>query len=163
VPDWHAGCTVLRSRADLEDPVNTVTTAPLTPTGAAARVPSGWGDRVRRIALDMRQLGRDHAELAVLEAQRASQTFVRIVVAAVAISVLGATAWLGLVAAIVVWITDAGVSWPVALLIGAVACLAAAGAIAWWIKQHVTELLFSATLRQLRASAGAEGDEGDES
>lgn len=142
--------------------MNTATTAPLTSTGAAARIPAGWGDRARRIFLDLRQLARDHTELAVLEAQRASQTFVRIVVAAVAISVLAATAWLGLIASVIVWITDAGVSWPVALLIGALACLAAAGAIVWWIKQHLSELLFSATLRQLRASAGAE-DEGEES
>jgi uncharacterized membrane protein YqjE len=144
--------------------VNTVPTAALTSTGAAARVPSGWGDRTRRIVLDLKQIARDHAELAVLEAQRASQAFVRVVVAAVAISVLGATAWLALVAAIIVWITDAGVSWPVALLIGAGACLAAAGGIVFWIKKNVSEMLFSATLRQLKASAGADDDdEGDKS
>jgi uncharacterized membrane protein YqjE len=126
--------------------------AAATPTGAAARIPSGWGDRLRRLALDVRLIAQDHAELAVLEAQRAGQTLIRAIVAAVVISVLAATAWLGLVAAILVWITDAGVSWPVALLIGAVACLAAAGGIGWWVSRQAEDLMFSATLRQLRAS-----------
>ena len=113
--------------------MNSSAYAAATPTGAAARLPSGWGDRIRRLALDMRLIAHDHAELAVLEAQRAGQTLVRTLVAAVVIAVLAATAWLGIVAAIVVWMTDAGVSWPVALLIGAVACLAVAGGIVWWV------------------------------
>jgi uncharacterized membrane protein YqjE len=110
---------------------------------------------VRRLVLDIRLLANDHAELAVLEAQRAGQTLVRTLVAAVVIAVLAATAWLGIVAAVIVWITEAGVSWPVALLIGAVACLAVAGGIAWWVMKHAEEMMFSATLRQLRASKEA--------
>jgi uncharacterized membrane protein YqjE len=135
--------------------VNSTPYAAATPAGHAARLPSGWGDRIRRLVLDVRLLGNDHAELALLEAQRAGQTLVRTLVAAVAISVLGATAWLGVVAAIIVWMTDAGVSWPVALLIGAAACLAAAGLIVWWVMKHADEMMFSATLRQLRASKDA--------
>ncbi len=129
--------------------------AAATPAGHAARLPSGWGDRLRHLVLDVRLLAHDHAELAVLEAQRAGQTLVRTLAAAVAISVLAATAWLGVVAAFVVWMTDAGISWPVALLIGAVACLAVAGGIAWWVASHAEEMMFSATLRQLQASKEA--------
>lgn len=123
-----------------------------TPAGAAARAPSSWADRVRRLSLDVRLLAHDHAELAVLEAQRAGHTLVRSIIAAVVISVLVATAWLGVIAAIVVWMTDAGISWPVALLIGAAACLVTAGVIGWWVVKNADEMMFSATLRQLRAS-----------
>ncbi len=85
--------------------------AAATTAGRAARVPSGWGDRVRRLALDVRLIAQDHAELAVLEAQRAGQVLVRTLVAAVAISMLASTAWLGLVAAFVVWMAGTGVRW----------------------------------------------------
>lgn len=129
-----------------------------TPTGALSREPSGWGERIRRLVLDVQTIARDHVELAVLEAQLATQVLVRTLAAAVAISVLVATAWLGFVAAVVVWITDAGLSWPAALLIGAAACIAVAGGIAWWAKGHLPELMFSATLRQLRAAAGADDE-----
>jgi len=126
-----------------------------TPAGDAARVPSGWGDRLRRLALDARQVAHDHLELAVLEAQRAQQVFVRTVAAAILVSVLAATAWLGIVAALIVWLTEV-VSWPVALLIGAATCLAVAGVIVWWVIKHAPEMMFSATLRQLKATAQAE-------
>ena len=130
-----------------------------TPAGRAARVPSGWGDRVRRLGMDVRHVAHDHLELAVLEAQRAQQVFVRAVAAAVIVSVLAATAWLGIIAALIVWLTEV-VSWPVALLIGAGTCLAIAGGIVWWVVKHAPEMMFSATLRQLKATAQAE-DEAD--
>jgi uncharacterized membrane protein YqjE len=128
-----------------------------TTTGAAARQPSGWSDRVRRLVLDVRQVARDHVELVVLEAQRAAEVLVRTIAAAVAVSVLAATAWLGIVAAAVVWLTEA-VSWPVALLIGAGACLLVAGGIVWWVVKHLPEMMFSSTLRQLKATAQGEED-----
>ena len=131
-----------------------------TPAGAAARVPSGWADRIRRLTLDVRQVAHDHVELIVLEAQRASQVLVRTIAAAVAVSVLAATAWLGIVAAAVVWLTEA-VSWPVALLIGAAACLAVAGGIVWWVVKHLPEMMFSSTLRQLKATAQGEEEAED--
>jgi uncharacterized membrane protein YqjE len=133
-------------------PMSTTDYSAVTAASAAARVPAGWGDRMRRLALDVRLIAHDHAELAVVEAQRAGKALVRTLAAAVAISVLLATAWLGVVAAVVVQMTDAGVDWPVALLIGALACVLVAGIIAWWVKRNADEMMFSATLRQLRAS-----------
>lgn len=128
-----------------------------TPAGAAARVPSGWADRLRRLALDVRLVANDHIELAVLEAQRAGQVLVRSIAAAVVISVLVATAWLGIVVAIVVWLAE-HVPLPAALLIGAAACLALAGGIGWWVVKHAPEMMFEATLRQLKATATAEDE-----
>lgn len=126
-----------------------------TPEGAAARVPSGWADRIRGLVLDLRLIAHDHIELVVLEAQRASQVLVRTLAAAVVISVLVATAWLGIVVALVIWLAEA-VALPFALLISAAACLVLADGVAWWVMRHLPELMFSATLRQLRASANAE-------
>jgi uncharacterized membrane protein YqjE len=126
-----------------------------TPAGAAARTPSGWADRIRRLVLDVRLVAHDHVELLVLEAQRASQVLIRTIAAAVVVSVLVATTWLGIVVALVVWLAET-VPLPVALLIGAVACLALAGGIVGWMMKHLPEMMFSATLRQLRATAQAE-------
>lgn len=125
------------------------------PSGAAGRLPSGWGERIRRLVVDVRHVARDHVELVVLEAQRASQVLVRTIAAAVVASVLVATAWLGIVVALVIWLAEA-VELPIALLIGAGACLAAAGVIVWWVMKHLPEMMFAATLRQLRATAHAE-------
>lgn len=122
------------------------------PVNPAIDTTRGWSERVQRLFLDVRALARDHVELAVLETQRAGQVLVQTMAAAVAVSVLLATAWLGIVAALVVWMTNAGVSWPVALLIGAAACLLVAAAIVFWVKRHIPDLMFSATLRQLRAT-----------
>jgi len=92
----------------------------------------------------------DHALLALLEVQRASLGLVKIIGAAVVISVLIVAAWMGLVAAGIVWAVGAGASWGVAIVVAAVVNLVAAGALAFWIKAQVPELLFAATLRQLR-------------
>ena len=92
----------------------------------------------------------DHTHLALLEVQRASLGLVKIIAAAVVISVLAVTAWMGLVTAGVVWAVGAGASWGVAIVVAAVLNLVAAGALAMWIKAQVPELLFAATLRQLR-------------
>ena len=127
------------------------------PPSAAAHHPSGWADRVRRLALDVRLVANDHIELAVLETQRASQVLVRSIAAAVVISVLVATAWLSLVVAIVVWLAE-HMPLPAALLIGAAACLVLAGGIAWWVVKHAPEMMFEATLRQLKATAKAEDE-----
>lgn len=92
----------------------------------------------------------DHTLLALLEVQRASLGLVKIIGAAVVISVLVVAAWMGLVAAGIVWAVGAGASWGVAIVAGAILNIIAAAALAFWIKAQVPELLFAATLRQLR-------------
>jgi hypothetical protein len=71
--------------------------------------------------------------------------------AAVIVSVV--SAWLAIVAGGIVWATNSGVGWPGALLGAALVNAALAGAIAYWVRGQVGELLFAATLRQLRHSA----------
>lgn len=115
--------------------------------------------RARALWTNARGLAHDHALLALLEVQRASMGLVKIVGAAVVISVLLVSAWMGLVAAGVVWAVGAGASWGMAIAIGSVINIAAAVALVFWIKAQVPELLFAATLRQLRGDPpAAEGE-----
>ena len=61
---------------------------------------------------NLRGLVQDHALLAVLEVQRASISLVKMVAAGIIISILIVSAWMGFVAAAVVWAVgaeDAGV------------------------------------------------------
>lgn len=92
----------------------------------------------------------NHALLAVLELQRAGISLVKMVAAGIIISILIVSAWMGLVAAAVVWAVGAGANWGVALLVAAIANIAVAVGIAFWAKSQIPDLLFAATLRQLR-------------
>ena len=103
---------------------------------------------------DLKRLGLDHLELATAEAQRAARAFVFIVCAAIVVAVLAFTAWNAIVAALVLVLVDNDVSWTVALIGAAVLHLAAAGGVAWWMSKRVPEMVFAATVRQLRAAAG---------
>ena len=83
----------------------------------------------------------------------ARRSVFEVLTAAVVISILVVTAWLTFVASAIVWATDAGVSWPVALLVAGVVNLALAGGLVFWIKGQEDEFAFAATLRQLRRTA----------
>ncbi|MCC7326159.1 MAG: phage holin family protein [Burkholderiales bacterium] len=106
--------------------------------------------RIRALAGTIRHLALDHVELAALEAQVAARRLGVLLSVAVMVSILVVSAWLALVAGAIVWATAAGVNWPVALALAALANLVAAGALAIWIRRQPAEPLFSATLRQLR-------------
>jgi hypothetical protein len=121
---------------------------------AAAVKPSpSLAHRITALARDAGSLARDHLELAVLDAHRAAVGLTKILTAAVVVSILAVTAWLAFVASAIVWATDNGVSWPVALVIAGVANLVVAGGLVFWIKSQTGELAFAATLRQFRRTA----------
>ena len=109
--------------------------------------------RITALVRDAGNLARDHLELAALDAHRAAVGLTKIVTAAVAITILAVTAWLAFVASAIVWATDAGVTWPVALAVAGVANLAIAGGLVFWIKSQTGDLAFAATLRQIRRTA----------
>ncbi len=109
------------------------------------------GGALRNAWTDFRGMMREHAYLAVLEAQRAGLHLAYVLAAVLVVSVLLVTAWLALVTGLVVWMT-AHIGWPAILVVAAVLNLAVAAAVAWWVKQRLTHLPFSATLRQLAAS-----------
>ena len=120
---------------------------------AAVKPTPSLAHRITALVRDVGNLVRDHLELAALDAHRAAVGLTKILTAAVVISILAVTAWLTFVASAIVWATDAGVSWPVALLIAGVINLVIAGGLVFWIKAQVGELAFAATLRQLRRTA----------
>ncbi|HZP86513.1 MAG TPA: phage holin family protein [Burkholderiales bacterium] len=100
---------------------------------------------------ELRGLLREHFVLGVLEAQRAGLHLAYVLAAVLVVSVLVVTAWLAIVTAIVAWLASANVSWPIVFIVAAVLNLIAAALVAWWAKRQVSELPFSATLRQLSA------------
>jgi len=111
--------------------------------------------RAKALVRDVRDLFCDHLELAALEARRAGAGFAKMLCAAVVISILWVSAWLALVAGAIVWATSAGVPWPGALAIAALVNVVAGVALALWMRRQAHELLFAATLRQLRRDVNA--------
>ena len=110
----------------------------------------GLGDLAGRLISDTRQLVSDFAQLAALDARRAGVRLAMLLSAGLLIAILVITAWMGLVAAGIVWMFDQGVSWPVAIAVAAVINVAAAAVLAWWARHLVSEMPFTALLRQLR-------------
>ena len=114
---------------------------------------SGYSSPSSKLALawtNVKGLVQDHALLAVLELQRAGISFVKMVAAGIIISILAISAWMGLVAAAVVWAVGAGANWSVALIVAAIVNIAVAFGLALWAKKQIPDLLFAATLRQLK-------------
>jgi len=127
----------------------------LDPTPRAYTPPRpGTVHHVLAAITDLTRLGLDHLELATAEAQRAARALVAIVCSAIVVAVLAFTAWNAIVAAIVLAVVERDVSWTVALIGAAVLHLAAAGGVVFWMRSRVPEMVFSATVRQLRADAG---------
>ena len=114
--------------------------------------------RAHALWTNARALVRDHTLLALLEMQRAGMGFVKIVAAAVIISVLAVSAWMALITALVIWAVGAGLNVGIAIVIAAVLNLVAAGALIFWIKSQVPELMFAATVRQLKGEPPPEDE-----
>ena len=104
-------------------------------------------------------LVQNHALLAVLELQRAGISLVKMVAAGIIISILAVSAWMALVAAAVVWAVGAGANWGIALLVAAILNVAIAVGLGFWAKSQIPDLLFAATLRQLRKDMPHEENE----
>lgn len=119
----------------------------------------GLGELAGRLIGDLRQLVSDFAQLAVLDARRAGVRLAMLLSAGLLIAILVITAWMGFVAAGIVWMFDQGVSWPAAIAIAAGINIAAAAALAWWARHLVSEMPFTALLRQLRGDPPGSPDE----
>ena len=113
--------------------------------GSSADRPSHGASRLSLAWSNVRGLVQDHALLAVLELQRAGISLVKMVAAGIVISILVVSAWMGLVAAV-----GAGANWGLAIFIAALVNIAIAVGLAFWAKSQIPDLLFAATLRQLR-------------
>jgi uncharacterized membrane protein YqjE len=124
------------------DESNARTHARSLPMSAESRLALAW--------TNLRGLAQDHALLAVLELQRAGISLVKIVIAGIIISILAVSAWMGLVASAVAWAIGQGANWALAILVAALVNVVIAVALGFWAKKQVPDLLFAASLRQLR-------------
>ena len=114
---------------------------------------------VQSLLREIWALVHDHLLLAALEAQRAGRTITRMIFAGVVAAVLVVTGWLALVASAMFWVVAGDASWAQAFL--AVGLLHAAISIALigWIRRLAAEVMFAATLRQLRPDHEVQGDQ----
>jgi uncharacterized membrane protein YqjE len=115
----------------------------------------GFGELLARLLSETRQFVSDFAHLAVLDARRAAIGLAMLLSAGLIIAILVVTAWMGFVAAGIVWMFDKGVSWPIAIAAAAMINIAGAALLAWWARHLVAEMPFTALLRQLRGEAPA--------
>src|SRR5256885_16943359 len=102
---------------------------------AAAPRQAGLGDLLSHLFAETRHLVTDYAELAVLDARRAAVTLAWLLGAVLVVAVLVVTAWMGGVAALIVWAFEEGISWGLSIAVAAIINLIAAGAIVWWMKR----------------------------
>ena len=119
----------------------------------------GLGELLGRLFSDTRQLVADFMHLAVLDARRAGVRLAMLLSAGLVIAILVVTAWMGFVAAGIVWMFDKGVSWPLAIAIAALINILGAAGLAWWCRHLVSEMPFTALLRQLKGESPKDPDE----
>jgi hypothetical protein len=118
------------------------------PLPAAAPEP-GLLEQAGLLWAELRGLAHDQFELVALEVRQACSRFALMVALALAAAALTATAWLGLVAAIVFWMIERGASPAGALLAAVCANLAVATACVLLLLREGRELPFAATLRSI--------------
>jgi hypothetical protein len=128
---------------------------------AVAREGPHLADLSGALLRSLRGLAIDYAVLAVLDARRASIRLGWLLAAGVAAAVLGVTAWLALVVAAVIAVTDDGTSWGAALALAAAVNVAIAIGLGLWIRRRARELPFAATLRQLRGELPGSATDAD--
>ena len=111
------------------------------PPGLLASAEVLWGD--------LRAIAQAHLRLAALEAQRAGQCVVWILVLVILVGGLMLGAWTSTVAAMVLGLVAVGVPAVAAALLVAVLHIIAAGVVWWAIQRRVRALGFPATMRSL--------------
>jgi uncharacterized membrane protein YqjE len=111
---------------------------------------AGLGELLSHLFSEVKHLAADYAELTVLDARRAALKLAWLLGSVLVVAVLVVTAWMGGMAALIVWAFQEGVSWALAIGLTALLNLVAAGALAWWMHHMLQELPFTALLRQLK-------------
>jgi len=116
----------------------------------SVRSPPSLSASVANVLNELGDIASDHVELAILEAQHAAVRLPRMLVIVVAAAIIGASAWLALVASGVALALSAGMSAFAACVAAAVLNLLFAALLWYWLVGRSRERLFSATLRQIR-------------
>lgn len=119
----------------------------------------GLAQLVVNLVAETRQLVSDFVHLAVLDARRAGVRLAMLLSAGLLIATLVITAWMGLVAAGIIGMLGAGVSWIKAISAAALLNIVVAAVLAWWVRHLLSEMPFTALLRQLRGEPPSPVDE----
>jgi hypothetical protein len=128
-----------------EDGTPGQTVTPGDPAGG-----SGVLEDARSLWLGLRGLAHDRFRLAALETRRAGESLVSMVVEGVMVGVLLSCAWLGLVAAAVLWLVESGLVASSAILLAVAFNLLLALILIAVIRRRSRFLQFPATLRSLQ-------------
>ena len=129
-----------------------VTAEELRAQQAAAYAAQGQTEpgTVERVLRSAQRLVHGYALLAVLDLRRATVQLVWLIACGLIIAVLGVTAWLGALTALITWMLGQQLSWPAVLLIAAGINILGAVLLTMRIKGLLSEKPFAATLRQLK-------------
>jgi len=111
---------------------------------------SGLFDEVQGVWRELSGLARDHIQLAVLETRLAGISLVTMIAAGVIVAVLLVSAWLGLIAAIILLLVGSGLAIGVALGIGVAANVILALLLANMIRSKSENLRWTRTLDNLQ-------------
>jgi predicted lipid-binding transport protein (Tim44 family) len=112
--------------------------------------PPGTMEQVGALWDDLSHLLHDQFELAALETQRAAKSLAAMLVWGLAAGLLLVTAWLGIMAAIVLFLIDLGLAASLAILLVVVLTLVGAATCALVIKKKSRYLRYPATVRSLK-------------
>jgi len=111
---------------------------------------AGLGELLGHFLAEIRALVADYAHLAVLDARRATLNLAWLLASVLVVAVLVVSAWMGLLAALIMLASSHSISWVAAVSSAAILNLIFAAAVALWMRQLVADLPFTALLRQLR-------------
>jgi len=112
-------------------------------------------DAARAVWDDLRTALYERGRLLTLEARLAGLTFVQLVMYSVLVAVLVVTAWLGLVACVVIGLITVGLHWALGLVLGVIANLAIAALLVRSMVSLIDRMDLQATLRRLKGRAGS--------
>lgn len=121
-----------------------------TTTGGVPEKGSGIIEEVRSLWQELRGLTQDRFHLAALETQRAGESLVAMIIAAVMFAVLLSGAWLGLMAVAVLVLIENGVAATTAILQAVVLNVLIALILYGVMRRKSRYLRFPATLRSLQ-------------
>jgi uncharacterized membrane protein YqjE len=108
-------------------------------------------ESAKSLVRELQSIACDHLQLAALETRQAGMSFVAMVIYGIFAAVLVATAWVALLGGLALWANFHGLPWPTALLAIVVLNLVLAFGFVVAIRRRSSDLLFHASLRQLRA------------
>jgi hypothetical protein len=116
--------------------------------------PGGLLDELSNAVTAARHTVAGAFELLTLEARRAGITLAFMIGLGLGAAILAVTAWLGLVAALVLWAVSLGLGPIVAVLLATVLSLAGAAAAAYVCIRMSKDLLFPSSRRQIAVKVG---------